>query len=205
MKSLRKFYKRILKEETKRLSVDSLDDQIDSLLLGYQGSSSMAIENNSLHSLLPLLMEAPGDEEEEDPFGDEEEQDPFGGGDGGLTGGEEDETEAAPPPGDEPPPEEVQGSEEIESEEPAKPNVPKIDLDIYSQKVVNLLDNHSNLLDIKSVIINRAMNVLRESYGEDVIEEFQDILNREFGVDLEADMDEIPDAPLGGNAGPSPA
>ena len=175
-KSLKKFYG-IIKEE-KRLSADSVDDQIDSLLLGYQGSSTVQMEKQSLRSLLPLLMEQPEDEEEipeEEPSPSEER------------------------------PEEVEGSEEVVSDEESRPRAPKVDLDIYSQKVVNLLDNLDTLLDIKTVVINRAMNVLRENYGEDVIDEFVDILDREFGIGLEHDTNELPERPLGGNAGPSPA
>lgn len=185
-KTLKQFYG-LVKEE-KRLSTDSVDDQIDSLLLGYKGSSTVDQEH-SLHSLLPLLMEQ-GPEDEEDPFGDEEGAPP--------------EPEE-PLPGEEETPEEVEGSEEIESEEEAQPRVAKIDLDIYAQRVVNLLDNIDNLLDLRTAITNRAMNILRADYGEDVIEEFTRILDQEFGLGLEHDTNQIPERPLGGNAGPSPA
>jgi len=177
-KKLNKFFKALLEEV--RLSEESLDSQIDSLLLGYRSTSTLeeAKKNNrKLSKFSAILMEQPGDEEEEQVL-----------------------------PGEETRPEEVVGDEQSASDEEVEPRAPRIDLDLYCQKVSTLLDNYSKLLDVMPVLINRAKNVLREMYTEDVIEEFEDILDREFGVSLEdrEEGEEYPEVPLGGNAGYPP-
>jgi len=151
-----------------RLSMDSADAQIDSVLLAYQNESS--VENEMAEGVMPkhfrlLLGEA--DDDENMAVGDDQQQ----------------------------------------ATAPAKPREQKINVDQYAQRVANLIDNHENLLNLKAVIINRAKNILAKGYLPEIVEEFLDILDREFGHSLEEyttgePSDDVPRPPAGGSAGP---
>lgn len=176
LKDLFKF----LKEETMRLSEDSVDSQIDSVMLRYQNESSVEpeeVESSQLHQegyRMPdnwnLLLEA----------------------------GEEGE---APDPSD------IMaiGDDYPQATEPADPKKQKIDIDEFAQKVANLAENYESLLNIKPVIIKRAQLILEDGYPPDVVNEFLEILEREFGLTPNGDADvedDEPMAPPGGVAGP---
>lgn len=179
MKSLKDIYKLLVEEElqTIRQSNDSVDSVIDSIIAGFQQDS---LAEGKLGKYFSILLEAPDDEE-------------LGMGD------EEADPENTPP-------DETSGSEDLQSEEPAPTAIPKIDIDKFCQKVVNLYNNYQNLIDIKSIIIQRAMKNLSESgYNQNTIMEFQTILDQEFGIKITngvaSDEDEAPMAPPGMGAG----
>ncbi len=160
----------LIKEEasTMRLSEDSADSQLDSILLTYQNDSS--IEGEVAEGILPkhfklLLGEA--DDEEDMSVGDEEQQ----------------------------------------ATSPAKPREQKINVDQYAQRVANLIDNYQNLLNMKPVIINRAKNILAKGYLPEIVDEFLEKLEIEFGHSLEEylsgeEEDKFGRPPAGGSAGP---
>jgi len=153
-----------------RPSTDSVDDQIDSLLLRYENASIRAEEkqvssiNESLSKLnLRILLE----QEEDEDLGEEGE------------GGEEEpaEDEEAPDP---------VGSEDMTVTEPADDQkIPPLDVDAFTSRVVRLFMNHDNLLNIKEAIINRAKNFLDENYGDKFVNVYLEILENEYGVGLE--------------------
>ncbi len=98
------------------------------------------------------------------------------------------------------------GDEQQASDQPMPAKIPKIDIDSYSEKVMNLFENYQNLIDIRSIIIQRAIKILFEAgYNQNTIQGFQDILQNEFGISVEngvaADKDEIPSAPPATGAG----
>lgn len=177
--------------ESIRLSPDSVDAQIDSVLLGYQGDA-LAQEGVMPHHF-SLLLEQPPDEEEpnpEDEFGDEE------------LGDEELGDEPEEDPNAEPVSDQTVGDDEIESNERAEPRVTKINIDEFAQKVVNLLENHEHMLDLETVIINRSKKILtQQGYDQNTVNEFEETLDRDFRVSLDSEP-EVPEAPPGGNAGP---
>jgi hypothetical protein len=172
---------RILKEETIRLSEDSLDSQIDSVLLRYQEEASL--EDNELEDAglnegykMPenwklLLKEAEGDEEEETPMS----------GDDIMS----------------------VGDDMPRASKPSDPKQQKLNIDDFAQKVSNLYEHYDSLLNVKPVIVHRAMHLLEKGYPADLIQEFLEILEREFGITLEGDKEEEPGAaPFGGSPGP---
>ena len=178
--------------ETTRLEVDSADDQIDSFILKFekdsvenddQDSESM---NESFRSLsLKALLEQ---EEEEDPVEDEVEAE--------VT---EEEPEADTPSDPEP-----AGSEDQDAL-PAE-SVPKmpLNIDAFTKRIARLAMNSEKLLDIKTVIINRAMNFLKDNYDDAHALEMKDILDAQFDFDLDGGKD-IPAAPFAAGANASGA
>ena len=171
--------------EAVRLSEDSVDAQIDSILMGYQGSAQQQeYIDGKLNKHFRLLLEQPPEDEDEDELADEE--------------GEEDlEDIDAEPESDQ-----TVGDEQMAADEPAAPRVAQIDVDQFTEKVYNLLNNFRSLLNIEPVIINRAKNMLAENgYDQNAIDEFEATLDSDFGVSLE-DEEEIPERPFGGSAGP---
>lgn len=176
--------KQTLKEDTIRLSEDSVDSQIDSVLLRYQDESSLededvqgAMEMNEGYRMPQnwnLLLEA---DEEEDEESGEMPEDP-----GDVMG---------------------IGDEMPRANKPADPREQKLNIDDFAQKVANLYEHYESLLNIKPVIVHRAMHLLEKGYSGDLIDEFLETLEREFGITLEGDAEEeVPMAPSGGSAGP---
>ena len=75
-------------------------------------------------------------------------------------------------------------------------------MDKFTQSVVRLTKNYQSLLDIKTVIINRAKNYLLENYGEKHVEKYIDILNTDFNFDVKRfDIEEVEDDVFSGEAG----
>lgn len=169
--------KKIVSESTMRQSSDSVDAMLDSILLGYKGDS---LQEGTLDKYFSMILEAPLD----DPMADEE-----------------------PEGEDAPPPDQTTGDDELDAEESAPTRVPKIDIDQFAQKVVNLSENYQNLIDIRSVIINRSVKVLSEAgYSQNTIAEYKSILEREFDIKIGLDgfadeKNEIPRPPPGMGAG----
>lgn len=156
-----------------RLSEESADAQLDSVLLQYQNESSEQ-EANMQEYLMPdyfklYLNEA----EEEDQNADEAPMDM------------------------------MVGADQMQSSKPSDPRGQKINIDLYAQKVANLYQNYVNLLDIEKVIIKRAHNLLLQGYPQPIADELIEILEREFGITLENDeQNDIPMPPAGGSTGP---
>jgi cobalamin biosynthesis protein CobT len=213
---------RVLSEAT-RLSQDSLDDQIDAILLGYEQSSKVeeitdevVPESYSLCSALNYLFEAPEDEDEDEDEGEGEEGEDEEGEDEGEEGEEGEEAsledEAA----------EMDdmintisgagysvnktvdnsGREVTVSPETAELKVP-INIDIFTNEVARLIINHSSLLSIPEVIINRTRAFLEEKYDAASADEFIESLKLQHGIDLSGDRPESPQAPYAAGAGPA--
>ena len=100
---------------------------------------------------------------------------------------------------DEPQAEEPTDEDAVESnDEEGEPPVPNIDIDEFTKKVVRLSENSEALLEIKSVIINRALNYILENYDEVHFDEMVESLDLNFGIDKDNIDDEAsaPEAPL---------
>ena len=162
-----------------RPAADSVDDQIDALILRYESASikeEKAVEiNESLRKLnLKFLLKqdicrAPAEE----PAADAAPADDAGA----------DESEEQNPA----------GSEDMSVTEPASDqNTPDLDVDKFAKRTVRLVNNYKNLLNIEEAIINRAKNFLDENYGEVFVNEFLETLSTKYGLDLD-EFTDIPD------------
>ena len=164
--------------EATRLSNDSLDDQIDGLLMSYEQSSSRddSVEEVVFTSL-SILLEAPEDEEEAEPDPEDPED----------TGPSDEEIENM-----------IKKLSQVGYDismtvDNSKQTVsdaslelkPPLDIDGFVAKIGRLLKNYDNLLDIPTVIVNRSKNFLEQNYDAAVVEEFEDILEQQFDVSLE--------------------
>jgi hypothetical protein len=152
-------------EPKARKSHDSVDDQIDSLILLYEKRSIREVDDlfESLkHSNLKYLIEQEEEAEDapEDAPADEAET--------------ADETETG---SDEP-----VGSEKLNTQIAKEQAVPDLDIDQFTIKVARLIMNHRNLLQIENAIINRTKNFLDENYGDKFVLKYLDILEEQFGI-----------------------
>jgi hypothetical protein len=178
-----------------RKSNDSVDDQIDSLILLYESKAIRTDDeesylNESLikKTLLALLREQ--DEPDSEPAD--------------ATSSKEDSalpdntTQASEP----------SGSESVETEEPAKEDiVPDLDVDAFTRRVARLVMNHRHLLRIEDVIVNRAKNFLDENYGDAFVARYLDSLETQFGIEVSElpNEESIKDAPFSIGANPAGA
>jgi hypothetical protein len=141
-----------------RPSNDSVDDQIDALILRYETASMREKDsiNESLQDLsLTILLEQEEEGVEEDP----------------ALGGEEDMLD------------EPEGSEDMTVKKPAKKQkVPPLDVDAFTNRVVRMFMNYKNLLDIEQAIVNRVKNFLDENYGDVYVNTFITNLERDHGI-----------------------
>lgn len=161
-------------DEAIRLSKGSIDDQVDSILLRFE--SDCIVDEYSADSLgESYLVEAPED--------DDEKKEPMGG-------------EAGPKPELGTPEEEKKEKEEdvkektgdqddAKPDEESDPLQPKIDLHKFAGKVSRLASNYDALLDMSIAIVNRARSYLEQNYSEAVGEEFAEIMERDFDIELE--------------------
>ena len=159
-----------------RPSADSVDDQIDALILRYESASirKEASLNETLKNLnMGFLFEQPEEPPADEPPADEPPAD---------------EPPADEPPADEPPEDSGEqdpaGSEDMTVTEPAdSQESPDLDIDKFSMRVVRLVNNYTNLLNIEETIINRAKNFLDENYGEVFVDEFLNNLSAKHGLE----------------------
>lgn len=172
-----------------RKSNESVDDQIDALILMYESKSIIddagdINESFMRNSLKTFLFE-------------QEESDAGAGADAG---------ESAESPGmtssDEP-----SGSENVSVEGGAeKDMVPDLDVDMFTKRIARLIMNYRNLLRIEDVILNRGKNYLDENYGNAFVEKYLDSLESQFGIKVsEFEEEDIQDAPFAIGANPAGA
>jgi len=170
-----------------RLSKDSVDDQIDSFLIFYEKraiesskeelNEKKSFDDSLRRKSLRFLFEQEEPPPEEEPPAEEppaEEPPAEEGGDTGDTAPAEDSEEEPPA-----------GSEEFGDVEAAEIKSPPINIDKFTKSVARLALNPEDLLDLKVAIINRSKNFLLENYGEQHVAKFKEILDTQFGIDLQ--------------------
>jgi len=166
-----------------RPASDSVDDQIDALLLRYESASireDREVEiNESLRKLnLKFLIEQASDAPPEEPPAEDAPDSP-------APPEEESDDKKDEPP-------DPSGSGDMSVTAPAEnQEVPDLDIDKFAMRTIRLVNNYKNLLNIEEAIINRAKNFLDENYGEVFVDEFLETLNTKYGLDL----DEFKDIP----------
>jgi|18_taG_2_1085343.scaffolds.fasta_scaffold07880_3 hypothetical protein len=178
-------------EEATRLGKSSADDQIDSFILKFEKDSISAdnADSQSLNeslknlSLSALLLEQELPDDPDDLAGDEE------------APAEEETTEEETT--EEETTEDPEPSDSTDSDVEAAKSLPKppLDIDAFTKRVARLAMNYDNLLDMKAIIVNRAMNFLLENYDKIQADEMRDILDSQFDFDLDGGA-EIPEAPF---------
>jgi len=162
-----------------RPSLGSVDDQIDALILRYEKSSIRDESKETLEEALKtlrlkILLEQPEDELPPPPNPVEEEPEAE----------EPEDTNSEP-----------EGSEKMTVDEPAdNQNIPDLDIDAFTNRVVRLIMNHKNLLRVEDAIINRVKNFLDENYGDMYVTKYLEILSQQYGLEAEAfDVDYLED------------
>lgn len=156
-----------------RKALDSVDDQIDALILRYEASSIKEDDDNIATSLsensLRFLLEQEEFEEEPEAGG----EDPAG----------ED------PVADEPP--EPSGSEAMDVDEPAEDQpIPNLDMDAFAARTVRLIKNYKSLLRIEEAVGNRIKHFLDENYGDKHVQRYLEILENQYGLSFREFEDE---------------
>ena len=159
-----------------RLSRDSIDDQIDAMILKYENESIFSPSDQAIsESLSNLNLGALMLEQEEDtPEEDEEDEE-------ASPGEEADDAEASEPT----------GNEDTSVEEPAvEVKKPSINLDEFTKKVARLTINYNAMLDVPTVIVNRALRFLKENYDKTHVDKMIEVLNNEFDFNLNKKREE---------------
>lgn len=179
------------KSGSKRSS-DSVDDQIDSLILMYEKN---AIKNDDkklyeqfLKGSLKMLLEQDDTDTDTDTSADTS---------------TDTETDSSTTSSDSP-----SGSEDQGDVSSAKNDiVPNLDVDEFTEKIARLIMNYRNLLRIEDVIINRAKNFLDENYGDAFVSKYIQTLESDYGIEISIfPNDELErDAPFAIGANPAGA
>jgi hypothetical protein len=150
---------------------DSVDDQIDALIIRYEKESiesgeESAEQEKMLESLAGLSLRFLLEQDEEDP-------------------------NTAPPAGSETPKKDPKPPEEVK---------PPIDIDLFTKKVARLAMNAQSLLQIEEVILTRSEEFLRKNYGQNYVDEMHDILDRQYDIGGSEEKD-LPEVPIAAGAG----
>lgn len=77
----------------------------------------------------------------------------------------------------------------------------KIDVNSFSREVARMIENFENLIDIKGVVLRRALNYVGQKYDKGQAKLVQDVLESQFGIYSE-EKEEEP-APPADRAGPA--
>jgi hypothetical protein len=68
------------------------------------------------------------------------------------------------------------GDEEAAPEAEAKPGTDELDVEKLVSEVVNLVENYQNLLEVKGVVIRRAVKLLKKDFDPSVAKNFMELL-----------------------------
>jgi hypothetical protein len=163
----------------------SLDAKIDNFLIQYEreslpqqqtpppGPAPMPEGRQFHHSTFKLLFEA-DDDKPDDLGGDMGESDdssggdPFGGGgddsggDDPLGGGSDDDSSSG------------------DGQSPMEAPVPRINIRILAPKIARLVNNYEQLVDPRTVILNRVQAYMQKNYDENVAKELMTTLELNF-------------------------
>jgi hypothetical protein len=147
-----------------RKALDSIDDQVDALILRYEASSIRETSQDNLqesleNKTLKYIFEQDEEELPEDPPAE--------------ASGDESPGAAAPDP---------VGSEKMDVKKPSDNLVPDLDIDAFAARTVRLITNYKSLLRIEEAIINRVKHFLDENYGDKFVQRYTEILENQFGL-----------------------
>ena len=84
--------------------------------------------------------------------------------------------------------------EVIEAEEQVADITVQLDMEAFTADVARLVMNYQSLLDMESLIINKAKDFLRSKYDDAHVDKFEELLDVRFGLDIEGE-EEAREAP----------
>jgi hypothetical protein len=80
---------------------------------------------------------------------------------------------------------EVEDTDDTEdTEDTIAHEVPEIDTLNFASDIARLVTNYTSLLDVESVIVNRAIDFLLKNYDDVTVEEFKELLTTRFEIDF---------------------
>ena len=170
-----------------RKPLNSVDKQIDALLLRYESSSIIEDEEMINESLFKSSLKILLEQDEEDAA---------------ETGGEgEEATDTDATDADSG----TSGAEGMKASKPGDESTPNLDIDEFTGKCVRLIMNYKNLLRVEEAIINRIRNFLDNNYGDEHVERFLETLENDYGLTVEEffddEQDEFPEKFAAGATG----
>lgn len=56
-------------------------------------------------------------------------------------------------------------------------------IDVFTQRTARLINNYDKMLDVKGAIMDRAMNYLKQNYDDAAMEEFEEIMSVQHGIE----------------------
>ena len=160
-----------------RKPLNSVDRQIDALLLRYESSSILepdSLKESLIAKSLKILLEQEQEEEEGEEGGEE-------------PAAEETDSEATDADSG------TSGAEGIKASKPGNESIPNLDVDDFTGKCVRLIMNYKNLLRVEEAIINRIRNFLDNNYGDEHVERFLATLENDYGLSITEFQDNSPD------------
>ena len=81
--------------------------------------------------------------------------------------------------------------EEVVEEEIVSEN--QLDIELFSNDVARLIKNYQVLMDMESIIFNKAKEFLIIKYGEEVAEAFAEILRLKHDLDFDSEIEQLED------------
>ena len=155
------------------LSDDSLDTKVDDYLIKFENETTMDQTSEGL--TLRSLLEAPEDEE-----------------DASIGAAAEEEEEDPSPESDE------------KSDNSVEQSINKnLNVRGFAKHVARMVENYTNLFDVKGILLRRSLNYVKSGYGEMQATQLEETLEREFKLSLEKkDLDHDVTVPNAVGAGP---
>ena len=86
-----------------------------------------------------------------------------------------------------------QEEEAAAEEEEAQVSENQLDIDLFAQDVARLINNYDVLMDMESIVFNKAKEFLMIKYGDTVAEAFAEILRISHGLDFDSEIEELED------------
>jgi len=80
------------------------------------------------------------------------------------------------------------GSEIQDEDTAGEEEQANLDIDRFSSKVARLIMNHDHLLKIEAVILNRAVEFLKDNYDGEHAERFYAILEEQYDIEIDEDF-----------------
>jgi hypothetical protein len=78
----------------------------------------------------------------------------------------------------------------------------ELDTGKYAREVYRLIDHFDSLIDVKEIILRRALNYIGENYTKEDAKAIEDILSKKFGIHLSSKEKETLSVPVADRAGP---